>query len=252
MTPVRVLSYNIRSLRDDPAAVARVVRGPRPDVVCLQEVPRFLGWRLKRRRLARAGGLAVASGRRAAGLAVLHGPRARVLHREYRLLSRVPGLHRRGLAVAVLEFGAGEGAARLIAASTHLDLRDGPRRAHAAEIVELLGRVRAAYPAPVVLAGDVNEEPGGAAWTLLCGPFRDAYAAAPVGGAATFPARAPRRRIDGIFTSPEIGVSACGVPVGHDGHDGHDGHGEAGEADAAADHVRASDHRPLLAELALP
>ncbi|MFB4315671.1 endonuclease/exonuclease/phosphatase family protein [Actinomadura sp. 21ATH] len=245
MTPVRVLSYNIRSLRDDPAAVAAVVRGLRPDVVCLQEVPRFLGWRLKRRRLARAAGLAVASGRRAAGLAVLHGPRARVLHREYHLLSPVPGLHRRGLAVAVLEVGAGAGegaAARLIAASTHLDLRDGPRRAHAAEIVELLGRVRAAYPAPVVLAGDVNEEPGGAAWTLLCGPFRDAYAAAPAGGAATFPARAPRRRIDGIFASPEIGVAGCGVP-GEPGGEGED---------AAAAHVRASDHRPLLAELALP
>lgn len=52
MAPVRLLSYNIRSLRDDPAAVARVVRAIRPDVACLQEVPRLWAWRLRRRRLA--------------------------------------------------------------------------------------------------------------------------------------------------------------------------------------------------------
>src|SRR3954454_15258183 len=116
MPTVRVLSYNIRSLRDDPAALARVVRGCRPDLVCLQEMPRFLSWRTKRRRLARHCELAVAAGRRAAGLAVLAGPRVRVLHREYHLLTRVPMLHRRGVAIAVAEV---EGA-RLIAASTHL------------------------------------------------------------------------------------------------------------------------------------
>ncbi|MFD0632519.1 endonuclease/exonuclease/phosphatase family protein [Catenulispora yoronensis] len=36
---VRVLSYNVRSLRDDRAALARVVRGCEPDVVCVQESP---------------------------------------------------------------------------------------------------------------------------------------------------------------------------------------------------------------------
>jgi endonuclease/exonuclease/phosphatase family metal-dependent hydrolase len=233
VTVVRVLSYNVRSLRDDPAAVARVVRALEPDVVCLQEVPRFLRWRSKRRRLARACGLSVASGRRAAGLAVLAGPRARVVHREYHLLERVPRLHRRGLAVAVLEFPG----ARLIAASTHLDLRDEPRRAHTGEIVGILERVRAARPAPVVLTGDVNEEPGGASWTLLAGRFQDAHAVAPEGGAATFPARNPGRRIDGVFADPEIEVIGCGVPA---------------EATVAADYPAATDHLPVLATLRLP
>ncbi|MFI0349798.1 endonuclease/exonuclease/phosphatase family protein [Actinomadura sp. 9N407] len=231
MTAVRVLSYNIRSLRDDPAAVTRVIRGLRPDVVCLQEVPRLPGWRRKRRRLARSCDLSVAAGRRAAGLAVLAGPRARVVHSEFHLLSRIPGLHRRGLAVAVLDLGT-EGP--LIAASTHLDLRDDPRRAHTAEVIGLLDRVRAAYPAPVVLAGDINEEPGGASWSLLTGRFRDAHAAAPSGEAATFSARNPRRRIDGVFTDPEIEVIACGVPA---------------DPDLAADYPQATDHRPLLAQL---
>jgi endonuclease/exonuclease/phosphatase family metal-dependent hydrolase len=240
MTALRVLSYNIRSLRDDPAAVARVVGALRPDVVCLQEVPRMPGWRGKRRRLARACGLSVAAGRRAAGLAVLAGPRARVVHHEFHLLSRVPGLHRRGLAIAVLDLGSerpGEGAARLIAASTHLDLRDEPRRAHTAEVLALLDRVRAAYPAPAVLAGDINEEPGGASWTLLTGRFRDAHAVAPSGEPATFSARNPRRRIDGVFTDPGIEVIGCGVPA---------------EPALAADYPLATDHRPLLADLRLP
>ncbi|GAA2406786.1 endonuclease/exonuclease/phosphatase family protein [Actinomadura vinacea] len=241
MAAVRVLSYNVRSLRDDPAAVARVVRALAPDVVCLQEVPRFLWWRFKRRRLARACGLSVAAGRRAAGLAVLAGPRARVVHREYHLLERVPRLHRRGLAVAVLEFpdggGAAAGAARLIAASTHLDLRDEPRRAHTGQVIGILERVRAAYPAPVVLTGDINEEPGGASWTLLAGRFQDAHAVAPDGEAATFSARDPRRRIDGVFADPAIEVVGCGVPAG---------------AAVAADYPVATDHRPVLATLRLP
>ncbi|MFC5754516.1 endonuclease/exonuclease/phosphatase family protein [Actinomadura rugatobispora] len=235
---VRVLSYNVRSLRDDPAAVARVVRALEPDVVCLQEVPRFLGWRFKRRRLARACGLSVASGRRAAGLAVLAGPRARVVHREYHLLEPFPKLHRRGLAVAVLEFPDGDGrGARLIAASTHLDLRDEPRLAHTGEIIGILERARAAHRAPVVIAGDINEQPGGASWRTLDEIFQDAHAVAPEGYAATFSSRRPGRRIDGVFADREIEVIGCGVPV---------------EEAIAADYPSATDHRPVLATLRLP
>jgi endonuclease/exonuclease/phosphatase family metal-dependent hydrolase len=235
---VRVLSYNIRSLRDDPAAVARVIRALEPDVACLQEVPRFLGWRVKRRRLACACGLTVAAGRRAAGLAVLAGPRVRRLHREYHLLTRIPGLHRRGLAIAVLEITVGAGEPkRLIAASTHLDLIDKARRAHTGEVLTLLERARRRYDAPVVLTGDINEQPGGTSWSLLTARFPDAYAVAPVGEEATFSARTPRKRIDGVFADPRIEVAGCGVP---------------GDAALTADCVLATDHRPVLAELRLP
>ncbi|WP_338742187.1 endonuclease/exonuclease/phosphatase family protein [Actinomadura luteofluorescens] len=231
MTAVRLLSYNIRSLRDDPAAVARVVRANAPDVVCVQEVPRFWGWRLRRRRLARDCGLRIAAGRRACGLAVLAAPHVRRVAREFHLLTPDPGLHRRALAIAVLEIGG----ARLIAASTHLDLADGPRLRHVHEILAHLDRARARHGAPVVLAGDVNEEPGGPSWSLLAGRFQDGYAAAPSGGELTFTARAPKRRIDGVFTDPAVRVVACGVPP-----------------DDAGDHPLATDHRPLLAELETP
>ncbi|TDE27909.1 endonuclease/exonuclease/phosphatase family protein [Actinomadura sp. 6K520] len=233
MAAVRLLSYNVRSLRDDPAAVARVVRAVAPDVVCVQEVPRFWAWRLKRRRLARACGLRVAAGRRPCGLAVLTAPHVRRVAREFHLLTPDAGLHRRALAIAVLEAGG----VRFIAASTHLDLADAPRLRHAGEILTHLGRARARYRAPVVLAGDVNEDPGGESWKVLTSHFQDAYAAAPTGGEPTFSARDPRRRIDAVFTDPSIRTAGCGVPTG--------------DTAPTADYVRATDHRPLLADLVI-
>ncbi|MCW2887785.1 MAG: hypothetical protein QOE54_6935 [Streptosporangiaceae bacterium] len=232
MTGVRLVGYNVRALRDDGDAVARVIRGCRPDLVCLQEVPRFLGWRAERRRLAESCGLRVASGRRTAGLAVFAGPRAEVLHHEYHLLTRVPGLHRRALAIAVAEIDG----ARLVAASTHLDLADRPRRAHVGEVIALLDRVRRSFSAPVVLAGDINEEPSGPAWGMLARTFQDARAVAPAGESDTYSARHPVKRIDGIFADRGITVAGCGVPV---------------DPALTADYVAATDHRPVLADLVL-
>lgn len=235
MTSIRVLSYNIRGMKDDPEAVARVVRVLEPDVVCVQEVPRFRGWRAKRGRLARDCGMKVAAGRRACGLAVLAAPHVRRARREFHLLTPAHGLHRRALAIAVLEFADG---ARLIAASTHLDLMPHPRRRHVGEVLALLDRARARYEAPVVLAGDINEEPGGPSWSMLAERFQDCYVVAPAGEERTFPARDPRRRIDGVFADPEIGILGCGVP---------------GDDQALVDdYVLATDHRPVLADLQPP
>ncbi|TYK47965.1 endonuclease/exonuclease/phosphatase family protein [Actinomadura decatromicini] len=233
MAALRLLSYNIRSLRDDPVALARVVRGLAPDVMCLQEVPRFGAWWLKRRRLARDSDMGVAAGRRACGLAVLAAPRVRRVAREFHLLTPDPDLHRRALAIAVLEVDG----ARLIAASTHLDLRDGPRLRHVREILAHLDRARARHRAPVILAGDVNEEPGGPSWTLLTDRFQDAYATAPSGEEPTFSSRDPTRRIDAVFTDPEVRINGCGVPT-------------TDEALTAL-YPEATDHRPLLADLEL-
>ncbi|GAA2578237.1 endonuclease/exonuclease/phosphatase family protein [Actinomadura fulvescens] len=237
MTTVRVVSYNIRSLRDDPAAVARVVRALEPDVLCLQEVPRFGLWRLRRRRLARACGLRIAAGRRACGLAVFTAPGVRRVGREFHLLARVPGIHRRALALAVLEVGQGDEARRLIAASTHLDLYDEPRRAHTGELIAHLDRARHRYAAPVVVTGDINEEPGGACWTMLGAGLQDGWTAAPSGEELTFSARDPQRRIDGVFADRGVEVIGCGVPA---------------DPAIAADYPLATDHRPVLAELRLP
>lgn len=230
MATVRLLSYNVRSMRDDPAAIVRVVRRLRPDIVCVQEAPRFVLWRRRRRRLGRRAALLPVGLKRAAGLELYAGPRVTVLHRRHRLLSPVPGLHRRGLVLGVFDVHG----ARLIAASVHLDLTGEARRRHAEEIVEELDRARAELGAPVVVAGDINEQAGGAAWDVLAGRFQDACAVAPYGQELTFSAVRPSRRIDGVFADPEITVLRCGVPD---------------DPELLADYPAATDHRPVLAEL---
>lgn len=221
---VRLLSYNLRSLRDDVDAVVRVIRAQEPDLLCLQEVPRFLGWRKARDALAEAVGMKVLSSRRACGIAVLGKPDVRLLEAHYHLLSWVPGLHRRALAVAVVEVSG----LTLTVGSTHLDLVPGPRLRHAQEICRLLS----AYEPPAVLAGDFNGKPGGDTWNLLSGKFQDAYAAAPEGEQLTFPAGNPRWQIDGVFVDRRLRVVGCGVPP-----------------DPGGDFPKATDHRPLAARI---
>lgn len=220
---LRVMSYNVRVLRDDPEALVRVVRSAAPDVLCVQEAPRFARWRTRRAELARRCGMYVAAGERTGGLVIFTALRAAVVRAEYHLLSRVPRLHRRALAVAVLDVA---GAGKVIAASTHLDVDPGARLRHAAEIEAIVARVRRRHDAPLVLAGDLNEGPFGGAWRRLRDGLTD------VSSTDTYPARAPRHRIDAIFASPPLRVRPGGVPVLPE-----------------RDLVRASDHRPVLADL---
>ena len=67
MTDLRVLTYNVRSMRDDRDALGRVLRAAEPDVVLIQESPRFLRWRSLCAELARRGNLVVVGGGRYAG-----------------------------------------------------------------------------------------------------------------------------------------------------------------------------------------
>ncbi|MGH3319295.1 MAG: endonuclease/exonuclease/phosphatase family protein [Streptosporangiaceae bacterium] len=228
MVAFRLLSYNVRSLADDRRALARVVRRCAPDVACIQESPRLFRWRSRCAALSSDTGLWIIGGGWPTGLLILGSLRTRVLHVESGWLSVVPRRLQRGLTLAVLEIGG----ARLVVGDIHLDLYTEGRTRHASEILRVLSRVRGAYDAPAVLAGDVNEETGGPAWGLFTARFRDAYVAAPHGGELTFPARAPRRRIDAIFTDPAIEVRGCGVPD-------------------APGIPRASDHRPVVADLTL-
>lgn len=214
---LRVLSYNVRSLRDDPAAVAAVIRSCRPDVVCVQEAPRFLRWRSKCAALARESGLVVVTGGRPAGaMLLLAALRVRVLSTRDVLLTKTPRLHQRGVAIAEVEVGG----ASYAVASMHLSLDPAERLRQAAEVLEQL----AGLSAPVVLAGDVNEAADGPAFSLLASRLRDG------GGGPTYRAQQPRRRIDAIFADRRLEFLSCAVPE-------------------APGLERASDHRPLLAEL---
>lgn len=230
MTTVRIGTYNLRGLRDDVSALVRVITAMRADLICLQEAPRIARWRARCERLARRCGLRLLAGHGATGVAVLGAPRVRLLHAGSALLRVFLGLEPRGLAVAVVEVDA----APLAVGSVHLGLDGRARLHHAAEAVERLRRAAAPYRAPVVLGGDVNENPHQPAWRYLAARLTDCYAAAPRGDGLTFPSRRPAHRIDGVFAAPGIQVVSCG---------GADAEG--------ADPARASDHLPVVAELRL-
>ncbi|WP_459798965.1 endonuclease/exonuclease/phosphatase family protein [Herbidospora sp. RD11066] len=181
------------------------------DVLCAQE--RGYG-----RAFARLTGLEVVCSARFSGVAVYVRPGVRVLHTEHHGLRWFPGLERRSIAVAVVE---AEGL-RLAVASFHLDLHAGARLAHAVEISRRVETVAMRFDAVPVVAGDLNELPGAAAWKHLTSRYAED------GSGGTFAGK----RIDAIFTGRGLRALPRGVA-------------EAEEDDLAA----ASDHRPVVADL---
>jgi endonuclease/exonuclease/phosphatase family metal-dependent hydrolase len=195
---LRVLSYNVRSLRDDLDAVAAVVRSADPDVVLVQEAPRFLRWRSKRAKLARLCGLVVATADRPAGLLVMTTVRVQVKRTGFALLTKSSRLHRRAVCMAVVSAAGVE----WTVASAHMSGDDAERRRHLPEIWAALS----GYDAPLVLGADVNETPDGPVWHELATRLQDAFAVSGAGAGDTNPARAPGRRIDGVFADRRVEV----------------------------------------------
>lgn len=229
---VRVLSYNIRSMRDDTAALARVIRACAPDLVLVQEAPRFFRWRKAAVRLADSTGLVyVTGGATATGPMILCGLRAHVERTEDSLMPPRKGLHRRGFATAVLRFGD----ATVGAVSTHLSLNPAERYDQAGLVLE---RVASLGVPHVVLGGDFNEPPDRPGFARIAGELQDGHAVRPWGGDVTN-VREPLQRIDAVFATPGIEVLGCGVPHGLPG---------VTEADLHA----ATDHLPVLAALRIP
>lgn len=230
---VRALSYNVRSLRDDESALVRVIRACEPDLVFIQEAPRFFRWRKHAARLAAKTDLVVLSGgATAAGPLLLCSLRATVERTEDVLLPLTPGLHRRGFATAVVRFGA----ARIGVLSCHLSLRSDERYAQAGMALDRLSALDAPY---TIAAGDLNDRPTGRAFQRLAGELQDCWAVAPWGGEHTFPPGEPRSRIDAIFAGKGVEVLGCGVPWDLPGI-------------TRADLSAATDHLPVLAALRMP
>ncbi|GAA0649387.1 endonuclease/exonuclease/phosphatase family protein [Streptomyces thermocarboxydovorans] len=230
---LRVLSYNVRSLRDDTAALARVIKACAPDLVLVQEAPRFFRWRKKLAQLAHAADLVILTGgATAAGPAILCSLRATVERTEDVLLPLTPGLHRRGFATAVVRFAG----ARLGVLSCHLSLDTNERYQQGGM---LLDRLAALGTEHAIAGGDLNERPDGRTFRRLAAELQDCWATAPWGTEHTWTPGNPYQRIDAIFATKGIEVLGCGVPTEHPG---------VREADLRA----ASDHLPVLAALKVP
>lgn len=221
--PARLMTWNVRSLRDDRQAVVRVLRACAPDVLFVQEAPRFLRAQSKLAALARESGMVVAAGGKpAAGVALLTTLRVDVDAAASVLLPRTRGLHQRGLAVARLTVAGGS----FTAASLHLGLDADERRRHADEILRFLtGRDQ-----PWVVAGDFNEKADAPAWRVLAAGHEDIGADRDW---PTFPASAPRRRIDTVLV-PQGWTYSVVSPSDI-----------VGESDLIA----ATDHRPVVVDV---
>ncbi|WP_042398820.1 endonuclease/exonuclease/phosphatase family protein [Streptacidiphilus carbonis] len=228
---VRLLSYNIRSLRDDRTVLARLVRACEPDLVCVQESPRFWFPRQQAGWLARSTGLVILSGGLSASGPLLLGRlRAMPLSVHDVLLPRTPGLHQRGFATTVVRLGTAE---PFSVTSCHLSLDPDERYDQCGMLLEQLDRVGTRLG---VVGGDFNEHPDGPGWKLLAGRLQDGWATAPWGSGFTSVPADPYQRIDAVFATPGIEVLACGVP----------------DDLPRKDLIAATDHLPLVAVLRIP
>lgn len=217
---IRVASYNVHRLRGDRAALRRVVRAIAPDVLCLQEAPRYplSGHRVAE--LAQQWGMSWSGGRRGrVGTTILTSLRLDVLQACHRRLPVRRFDEPRGCAWARVRV-PGDGRV-LTVTSVHLPLRAGERRRHVAALLSAAGG------GPAVLAGDVNETAGEPAWRAL----DDVMCA--VGGGPTFPAVDPARRIDEIWVTPGLSVRCPSVTP------------------ERVDLAAASDHRPVVVDVLL-
>jgi endonuclease/exonuclease/phosphatase family metal-dependent hydrolase len=224
---LRVATYNIRALRDDRRAVVRVITALDADLVCVQEAPRFLFWRHNCRQLAADCGLKVIGGGRAAAANLLLArPDVVVPTSRDVTFSKVRGLSSRGAALAdVTARGV-----RLAVIGTHLDGEDQPRLVHIDELHQVIDNF-VTPGARFVVGADVNAEPGSPSWTRLTERAADAAALASIGDTRTNQPLTPRRRIDALFVGPHLSVRST-------------------QAIDSPDVNLASDHRPVLAELA--
>ncbi|MGW1894775.1 endonuclease/exonuclease/phosphatase family protein [Streptomyces sp. NPDC002004] len=230
---IRVLGYNIRSMRDDERALARVIRACAPDLVLIQEAPRFFRWRKKLARLAAASDLVVLSGgATAAGPALLCSLRATVERTEDVLLPLTPGEHRRGFATAVVRFGG----ARVGVLSCHLSLEPDERYEQGGMLLDRLAGLGVRH---AVAGGDLNDRPDGRTFRRLASDLQDCWAVKPWGDEYTWIQDDPHRRIDAVFATPGIEVLGCGVPTEHPGV-------------TRRDLEAATDHLPVLAALRVP
>lgn len=221
--PLRAVSYNVHSLRDDLDALASVVRSLEPDVVVVQEAPRRFRWRTKCARLAHSFGLFYAEGGLPSlGNLILTNLRVRVVESWSLRYPLTAGRHMRGAAFARCTVA---GADPFVVAGSHLSTYDSERLGQASLLRPALG----AASDPIIVGIDLNETDTGESWRTLAEGLTDIGH----GGAHTFPAGSPDRRIDAILIDPRIGV-------------------ERFEVVSTPEAVRASDHLPLVADLILP
>ena len=207
---VRVMTYNVHvgigmDKQLDLRRVAEVIRRERPDLVGLQEIDRGTE---RTNRVDQIAELARLTGMHYAfapnlnyqggwyGVAILS--RFPLVATEHARFRHRREAERRGYLRADVEIGRRP----VTFVTTHLDYQYDDNRLFETE--QLL-RAVSNSDAPLVVAGDFNDEPAGQSYKLMLSRFADAWAAggAGVGAGLTYPADVPRKRIDYIFHAPQ-------------------------------------------------
>lgn len=225
MVDTRVMTYNIWQGGRGGELLDLAVRSAAPDVLLVNEAPKTpLLWKRRCRRLAERWGMTYLDGGRNAGANMIVAATHVVAESTYTTVLPQPLFQpRRGIAAALLRVDG----VLLGVVSCHLSLDQGRRVAEVERVIEVAGQL----PGVVVLGGDLNERPGGACW----GRLRDAgFVDHGTNAWPTFPAVAPRKRIDALLVRGEAEVLHHGDPGVDEGLQ-----------------ALASDHRPVLAVLQL-
>jgi endonuclease/exonuclease/phosphatase family metal-dependent hydrolase len=242
---LRVMTYNVHSCigldgKVDVERIARVIAQANPDIVALQELDlgrnRSLGMdqaRLIARKLEMEFHFhpAMHLEEEQYGDAILtHLPLRLIKAGPLPGLADKPGLEPRGAILAEVTYQGQQ----VQVINTHLGLNS---RERLAQIDSLLSEDWLGHPecrGPVIFCGDLNAPPNSAVCQRLGARLQDAQAAlASHRPAGTFPSRFAAARIDHIFVSSQLAVTAVEIP--------------------SSDLVkRASDHLPLLVQLRLP
>lgn len=224
MTSMRIMSYNVRGLKDDGAALRRVIRDMNPDLICLQEMPRhpFSDHRLAA--FAASVGMMWPGGKRhRMSTTLIASPRV-AMHASGHELYDVPRPQEpRGYAWCHVSMGA---SAQFAVVSTHMSLYSQLRGKHAEALMadpNVNGKL------PAVILGDFNELEDGPAAKVVTRTLRDAGSKA-----LTSPAREPVKRIDFAYASKELDVTPVEI------------------TSAETDLVAATDHRPVVVDVTLP
>ena len=227
---VRVVSYNIHSLRDDRSALTEVVRALAPDVLVVQEALRWVDPRTWCIDLARRFGLARAAGGLAAqGNAVLTAAGVTVEQQRFVRYPLAFGHYPRG--AVFLRCSVGRSV--FVVAGSHLSPDAAMRLRQARIFKAALNSAVAEADAPALVGIDMNETSTGEAWLVVSEGLVDAAEATGQAGVATFPTGGPVERIDAIFVDPRcslLGYRAVDTPQSR----------------------AASDHFPVLCDVALP
>lgn len=203
---LRVMTYNIHvgvgmDKKLDLERIAGVISNEHPDLVGLQEVDRGVK-RTELRdeivELAKLTGMDYAFAHNLDyqggqyGVAILSRfPIQNIDHRKY---DNTREAERRGMLRVEIKLDG----RTINFATTHLDYQYEDGRVFETEqMLKFLGTVKG----PLIVVGDFNDEPAGAAYKLMQSRFQDAWIAAKTKEAGlSYPADKPAKRIDFIFT----------------------------------------------------